>query len=183
MSLVARMSPLLLLGGGAAMVALLVAMTIDPLSPAIYGFFVVAPAIGLGVLGSLLSADDGAGALGRTSAWVAALGGITVVIVGGYAIATDQFMAGAGMAGDDPLAVPFMLTSMAWMVGSLGFALALVRTGMIPPLGGWLVLAGTALAIGLGTLLGSIAPQLSPLSAVLFGVGWAVVGWNTRRAG
>ena len=69
------------------------------------------------------------------------------------------------------------------MVGSLGFALALVRSRMIPPLGGWLVLAGTVLAMGLGTLLGSIAPQLSPLSALLFGVGWAVVGWNTRAAG
>jgi hypothetical protein len=136
----------------------------------------------VGVLGALAAAGQGAGRLGRASAWVAGLGGILVVLVGGYAIATDQFVVGAGVADSDPLAVPFMLTSMAWMVGSLGFALALVRTRMIPPVGGWLVLAGTVLAIGLGTLLGTIAPQLSPLSAVLFGVGWAVVGWNIRAA-
>ena len=183
MSLFARMSPFLLVGGGALMVALLLAMTIDLESPAIYGFFVVAPAIGVGVLGALVVVGNGAGRLGRVSAWVAGLGGILLVIVGGYAIATNQFVVGAGVGGDDPLAVPFALTSMAWMVGSLGFALALVRSRMIPPLGGWLVLAGTVLAMGLGTLLGSIAPQLSPLSALLFGVGWAVVGWNTRAAG
>ena len=183
MSLVARLSPLLLMGGGAVMVALLLAMTIDPESPAIYGFFLVAPAIGVGVLGALMAAGEGAGRLGRVSAWVAALGGVLVVIVGGYAIATDQFVVGAGVAGDDPLAIPFMLTSTAWMVGSLGFAVALVRGRMIPPLGGWLILAGTVLAMGLGSLLGEIAPQLSPLSALVFGAGWAVVGWNTRAAG
>ncbi len=183
MSLVARMSPPLLVGGGALMVALLLAMTVDLESPAIYGFFVVAPAIGVGVLGALVVAGDRAGRLGRVSAWVAGLGGILVVVVGAYAIATGQFVVGAGVGADDPLAIPFMLTSMAWMVGSLGFAFALVRSRMIPPLGGWLVLAGTVLAIGLGTLLGAIAPQLSQLSALLFGIGWAVVGWNTRTVG
>lgn len=183
MAPVARTSPLLLAGGGAVMVALLLAMTIDPESPAIYGFFVVAPAIGVGVLGAHVAAGENAGRLGRVSAWLAGIGGILVVIVGSYAIATGQFVVGAGVGDDDPLAIPFMLTSSAWMVGSLGFALALVRSRMIPPLGGWLVLAGTVLAIGLGTLLGVIAPELSPLSAVLFGVGWCVVGWNTRAAG
>lgn len=180
MSLLARSSSSVLILGGALMTVLLAVMTVAPASPAIYGFFVVAPAIGIGVLGARLVAGGGAGRFGRFSAWIAALGGIMVVFVGGYAIVTNQFSAGVGAGSDDPLAIPFMLTSMAWMLGSLGFALALVRSGTIPALGGWLVLLGTVTAIVLGTLLGSIAPELSPLTALPFGIGWSVVGLQLR---
>jgi len=174
-------SPLLVLGGG-LMALLLLVMAVAPTAPALYGFFVVAPAIGIGAFGATLGAGASAGRLARASAWVAALGGVAVVAVGLYAITTDQLTTSAGVGDDDPLAIPFMLTSMAWMLGSLGVALALARGGTIPARGGWLVLAGTASAIVLGTLLGVVAPALSALSALPFAIGWVVVGWDTRRS-
>lgn len=174
-------SPLLILGGG-LMALLLLIMMVAPAGPALYGFFVVAPAIGIGALGATLRATDSPGRFGRVSGWVAALGGVAVVALSLYAVATGQFTASAGLGDDDPLAIPFMLTSTAWMLGSLGVALALVRGRSIPALGGWLVLIGTATAIVLGTLLGAIAPQLSPLSALPFAIGWVVVGWETHRS-
>jgi hypothetical protein len=172
-------APLLVLGGG-LMAALLLIMALAPTAPALYGFFVVAPAIGLGALGATLGAGASAGRLGRVSGWVAAVGGVAVVTLSLYAVATGQFAASAGLADDDPLAIPFMLTSMAWMLGSLGVALALVRGGAIPSRGAWLVLAGTATAIVLGTLLAMVAPALSALSALPFAVGWMVVGRDSR---
>jgi len=173
-------SSVLLLLGGALMTVLLLVMTAVPESPAIYGFFVVAPVIGLGVLGSMVAAGDAVGRAGRLAAWASAVAGVAVVGVGGYAIATGQFSTSAGIGGDDPLAVPFAATSMLWMIGSLGFVLALVRRRAVPQAGAWLVLVGVVLAIGLGTILGSIAPQLAPLAALPFGLGWAVVGQSAR---
>jgi hypothetical protein len=178
MALLARQSAGLLMVGGLLMTGLLLAMSVAPTSPAIYGFFAVAPAIGLGVLGLIAGVRPSAGPVAQVAAWVAALGGVAVVVVGAYAIATNQFVTGTG--GDDPLMIPFALTSTAWMVGSLGVALALLRIGAIPAVGAWLVLGGTITALVLGTVLASIAPAASPLSAVPFGLGWAVVGWSSR---
>ena len=45
---ITRTHPALLIGGGALMTVLLLALTVAPSSPAIYGFFVVAPMIGGG---------------------------------------------------------------------------------------------------------------------------------------
>jgi len=73
-----------------------------------------------------------------------------------------------------------MLTSTAWMLGSLGFAVALVRSRTIPGMGAWLILVGTLSALILGTILGMVAPDLSPLSALPYGIGWVVVGWALR---
>lgn len=182
MDVLARSSSGLQLFGGALMAVLLLIMTVVPTAPAIYGFFVVAPVIGLGALGATHAAKAGAGRLGRVSGWAAATGGIAVVIVGAYAIGTGQFSATAGLGDDDPLAIPFMVTSMSWMVGSLGVAVAMVRSRAIPARGAWLVLAGTVGAITIGTILGVLAPQLSPLSALPYALGWLVVGWDGRRA-
>jgi hypothetical protein len=181
MSVLTRVSSPLLLLGGALMTLLLVVITIAPATPALYGFLVVAPVIGVGALGAMLAPGIAAGRLGRVSGWFAALGGVAVVGVGLFAIATDQFSATAGVGDDDPLAIPFAITSIGWMLGSLGVALAMTSGRSIPALGGWLVLAGTASAIVLGTLLGAIAPELSALSALPFAIGWVVVGWDSRR--
>lgn len=182
MGALARSSSVLQLSGGILMAVLLLIMTTVPAAPAIYGFFVVAPLIGLGALGAMLVAPASAGRLGRVSGWAAAAGGTAVVVVGIFAIATGQFSASAGLGDDDPLAIPFMVTSMSWMIGSLGVAVAMVRRHAIPARGAWLVLVGTVSAITLGTVLGLLAPQLSPLSALPFALGWMVVGWDGRRA-
>lgn len=182
MDVLARSSSGLQLFGGLLMAVLLLIMTVAPAAPAIYGFFVVAPVIGLGALGAMHAAQASAGRLGRASGWLAAAGGIAVVIVGVFAIATGQFSPSAGLGDDDPLAIPFMVTSMSWMVGSLGVAVAMVRSRSIPARGAWLVLAGTLSAITLGTILGLLAPELSALSALPFALGWMVVGWDSRRA-
>lgn len=175
MAQLSRLGPALLVTAGAGMTLLLILMAVAPDAPAIYGFFLVAPALGLGVLGVLDRAGGRAGRLTTAAAWLAAAGGVGVVVAGLYAIATDQFVQGA-TAENDPMIVPFMLTSMSWMLGSVGVAVALVRRGTIGSLGAWLVLGGTASAIGLGTALGSVAPALATLSAVPFALGWAVAG-------
>lgn len=177
-----RSSAGLLIGGGALMTALLVALLIDPASPALYGFFLAAPVTGLGVLGAALEGHGGNGRLARIAAWVAVAGGILVVVVGAYAIATNQLVLGTGVGSDDPMSLPFALTSTAWMLGSLGFAAALLRAGGGSRVGAWLVLSGTLLALILGSILGELAPDLSPLAALPFGVGWVVTGWNLRIA-
>lgn len=182
MGVLVRSSSVIQLSGGLLMAVLLLIMTVAPTIPVIYGFFIVAPTIGLGALGAVLGMQGSAGRLGRVSGWAAAAGGIAVVVVGVFAIVTEQFSASAGLGDDDPLAIPFMVTSMSWMVGSLGVTVGMVRSRAIPARGAWLVLAGTISAITLGTILGMLVPQLSPLSALPFALGWMVVGWDGRQA-
>jgi hypothetical protein len=175
MATLARLGPTLLIGGGSLMALLLLAMVVAPGSAAIFGFFLVAPAMGLGVLGLAAAAPGGLGRIGAGAAWLGAIGGVAVTVVGLDAIATDRFVTGVGIE-DDPMAIPFVLTSMSWMVGSLGVALALVRGRAVRPVGAWLVLGGTVSAMVLGTILGEVAPGLSALSALPFALGWAVLG-------
>jgi hypothetical protein len=47
--------------------------------------------------------------------------------------------------------------------------------------GAGLVLSGTMVLI-LGSILGELAPDLSPLSALPSGIGWVITGWNLRIA-
>lgn len=186
MMVLSRWSPALLILGGALMTVLIVALAMDPASPALYGFLLVAPVIGIGAFGALVGdrdgADRGTGLLGRVSALLALLGGVSVALLGTYAVATGQFLLNASVGEGDPLTGPFMVTSMAWMLGAFGVALAMIRSRAVPPLGGWLVLVGTASAIVVGTILASVAPALSALSPAPFGLGWVVVGWQMRDA-
>jgi hypothetical protein len=170
----ARSGGYLLMAGGALMVVLLVILAATPASQALYAFFVVTVLTGLGVLGVARQAGSRVGRFGQACAWAAAAGGLAVIVVGAYAIATDQFSTDIG--GDDPLGPLFALTSSAWMFGSLGFAIALVRARAIPAAGAWLVLAGTVSAFVIGSLAATSYPALSYLSAVPFGLGWVVMG-------
>jgi len=174
MDALARSGGYLVIAGGGLMVALLVVLAASPTGPAIYAFFLVTVLLGLGVLGLAVQPGARIGRFGQVSAWAAALGGLAVVVVGAYAIGTNQFSTDIG--GDDPLGPLFALTSTAWMFGSLGFAIALLRAGAIPPLGAWLVLAGTISAIVVGSLAATSYPALSYLSAVPFGAGWVLIG-------
>ncbi|MBI2776705.1 MAG: hypothetical protein HYX57_05490 [Chloroflexi bacterium] len=174
----AGISSLLLTFGGTVMALLLIAMSVAPSVPAVYGFLLVAPAVGLGALGLVQSGGSGVGRLGRVSGWITGIGAIAVLAVALYAIATDQFASTLGAA--DPLAMAFATASMAWMIGGVGVALAMWRVRSVSARGAWLILAGTVSAIVLGTLLDPIAPALSPLSALPFAIGWLLVGWGAR---
>lgn len=178
MRTLAGVSSLLLTFGGTVMALLLIAMSVAPSVPAVYGFLLVAPAVGLGALGLVQSGGSGVGRLGRVSGWITAIGAIAVLAVALYAIATDQFASTLGEA--DPLAMAFATASMAWMIGGVGVALAMWRARSVSTRGAWLILAGTVSAIVLGTLLDPIAPALSPLSALPFAIGWLLVGWGAR---
>jgi hypothetical protein len=156
------------------MVALLVTMAAAQGGPAIYGFFLVTVLIGVGVLGLATQLGPSVGRFGQLSALAAGLGGLSVLVLGAYAIGTNQFV--TDMSSDDPLGTLFALTSTAWMLGSLGFALALLRGRVIRALGAWLVLAGTISAIVIGSLAATSYPILSYLSALPFGAGWVVIG-------
>lgn len=182
MNLVSQLSSAALVVGGGVMSALLVVMTVAPQAPVLYGFLVIAPAIGVGCLAVAPRSGGRVARIGRWSAWLAAAGGVAVLLVGLLAIATDRFSATAGVGEDDPMAIPFMVTSMLWMIGSLGLAVSLVRGRPAGAAGPWLVLVGSLCAIVLGTILGALAPELAALSAVPFAIGWMVVGWSTRGA-
>lgn len=180
MDVPARTGGYLVMAGGGLMVALLVVLAAAPTSPAIYLFFLVTVLLGLGVLGLALQPGAHIGRFGQVSAWAAALGGLAVVVVGAYAIGTNQFSTDP-MGGDDPLGPLFAVTSSAWMFGSLGVAIALLRARAIPAVGPWLVLAGTISAFVVGSLAATSYPALSYLSAVPFGLGWVVIGSAALR--
>jgi hypothetical protein len=177
---VSLISSVALIGGGGLMAVLLVAMTLAPQAPLLPAFLVIAPAIGVGSLAAASTSAGRIARIGRGSAWLAAAGGVAVALVGVYAIVTARFSAAAGLAGDDPMAIPFMLTSMAWMVGSLGLALSLVLERPRASAGPWLLLIGSLSAIVLGSILAAIAPELAALSALPFALGWMVVGGSLR---
>jgi len=179
MDALARSARYLLMAGGVLMVALEVILAASPASSAIYGFFLVTVLLGLGVLGTAVHLGERLGRSGRVSAWVAAIGGMGIVVLGAYAIGTDQFVTDTGA--NDPLGPVFAVTSMAWMLGSVGFAIVLLRARAIPALAAWLVVAGMISAVVVGSLAATSYPALSYLSAVPFGLGWILVGTSGIR--
>jgi len=181
MGLLARWGGYLAIAGGAVMTVLLVVVTFggDPDSPAWNLFFLVVALLGAGALGLAERTKGVIGQLGRVSAWVSALGALGLLLVGAYAMATGQYSTSA--TGDDPLLPLWIVTSLAWLLGALGFAAALVRARALSPIGAWLVLVGAVVGTAASIAGGENPPPALFLVFVLFAVGWILLGYAATR--
>jgi len=74
-----------------------------------------------------------------------------------------------------------VVTSLAWLVGGLGFAVALIRGRALSSVGAWLVLVGAVVGAVAGFAGGENPPPALFLVFVLFGVGWMLLGYAATR--
>lgn len=180
MNMLARWAGYLAIAGGAVMTVVLVVATFgDPESPVWNLFFLVVALLGAGVLGLYERTKSAVGQLGKTSAWLSALGALGLLLFGGYAIATNQYE--TGVTGNDPMTPFWIILSLAWLIGALGFAVALIRGRALSSIGAWLVLAGAVVGAVAGFAGGENPPPELFLVFVLFGVGWMVLGYAATR--
>jgi len=179
MKTLARWAGYLAIAGGAVMVVMLVLVVITnpATSPAWNLFWVVVALLGAGVLGLYERTRSTVGQLGQVSAWVSAFGGLGLLLVGVYAVATNQL--DSGQTGADPLWPFWMVTFGAWLVGNVGFAVALIRARSLSVIGAWLVVVGAVLGVAVSVFGGDNTPLL--LVFVLFGAGWIVLGYAATR--
>ena len=179
MDMLGRWAGYLAIAGGAVMTVALVIVTFSPTSDAWNTLFIVVALLGAGVLGLYERTKSAVGQLGRVSAWVSALGALGLVLVGAYAIATNQYSTDPTAV--DPLMPLWIVTSLAWLGGNIGFALALIRAPALSRSGAWLVLAGAIVGVAASILGGQNPPPALFLVFILFGVGWIVLGYAAMR--
>ena len=181
MGMLARWAGYLAIAGGAVMTVMLVTVTFggDPDTPVWNLFFLVVALLGAGVLGLYQRTKSAVGQLGRVSAWLSALGALGLLLVGAYAIATNQYSTSA--TSNDPLLPLWIVTSLAWLLGGLAFAVALIRARAVSVPGAWLVLVGAVAGVVAGFAGGENPPPALFLVFVLFGVGWMLLGYAATR--
>jgi hypothetical protein len=178
MSTLARNAGLLALLGGTVWVVSTVALLVIPSSYAWVGLIVAMAVIGGAALGLQQQVGARSGSLGRWAAVATAAGSIATLALVLIALATS----GGNMATPPPQVV--LVLSLAafvlWFVGSIVFALSLIRAKAIPAVAGWLIVVGAAVGT-VGLFASGQTP--SPLLFVLlgmYGVGWMLVGLAAR---
>ncbi len=184
METLARWAAYLAMAGGALFTVVLVIAAFLPTSPVWYGFFVGIVLLGAAVVGLYWRTRPATGRLGWASAWLSALGTIVIVPVGAYGIATGEFSATQQNPPMTPLLALGIAASTGWLIGNLGFAVALVRSRTLSRLGAWLVLAGALAAVATTPLYGVNDPTITLVTTLLFGlmpVGWIVIGYQAVR--
>jgi hypothetical protein len=180
MDTLARWAGYLAMAGGAIVAILVVLVASDPNSGAWFAFFLVVALLGAAVLGFEGRTRTATGQLGRASAWLSAVGAAALLAVFVYAAATDRLTYDAS-ATSDPLAPFWMATAVAWFLGNIGFAVAIIRGRVLSVMGGWLVLAGAVAGLGVTVVLGENLPPAVVLVFGLFGIGWILVGYAGTR--
>ena len=180
METLARWAGYLAIAGGALVAVLVVITTVDPNSSAWFAFFAVVALLGAAVLGFQERAKAATGQLGRASAWLSALGALALLAVFAFAVATDR-LSFEEDASSDPLAPFWLVTALAWFIGNIGFAVALIRARVLSPIGAWLVLAGAIVGLAVTAVLGENLPPALYLLFGLFGIGWVVIGYAAVR--
>ena len=182
METLARWAGYLAIAGGALVAALVVITTVDPNSPAWYAFFLVVALLGAAVLGFQQRTKAMTGSLGSASAWLSALGAAALLVVFVYAAATGGISSGGDYdPASDPLTPFWIVTAVAWFLGNIGYAVALIRGRALSTLGAWLVLGGAVIGLAVSAVLGENLPPAVMLLFGLFGVGWIVVGYAVIR--
>ncbi len=181
METLARWAGYLAIAGGALFVVMLVLVVITDAatSPAWNLLWVVVALLGAGVPGLYERTKSAVGQLGRVSAWVSAFGALGLLLVAAYAIATDQL--DTDQNAPNPLWPLWIVTFSAWLVGNIGFTVALIRARSLSSLGAWLVVAGAVIGLAASLLGGENPPAALLLVFVLFGVGWIVLGYAATR--
>ncbi len=185
MRLLTRWSALLAVLGGGLLAATIGVLTVDPMSTAWYGMFGGIVLLGFAAPGMHARAGGVTGRLGAVAAWLAGLGALLILAVAGYLIATGKVGADQQALPKGPEGVIAMTASVAWLVGNIGFAFAVIRSRVLAPVGAWLIITGAALPLAMAPLAGDGASALTTqVLTLLFGlvpVGWIVLGSSVVR--
>ncbi len=185
MDALGRWAGLLAMTGGALLVAILIILVLSPTSPAFYGIFPGIVLLGAAVPGLYWRTRPATGRFGLVAAWLSGLGAIATVAVAVYFIATNQISAAQQDLPEGPAMFIGIGASVAWLIGNLGFALVLIRSRALPPLGAWLVLAGAFVPVAMAPFVGedssSAAVQAMMLVFGLVPVGWILLGYAASR--
>lgn len=185
MDALGRWAGLLAMTGGALLVAILIILVLSPTSPAFYGIFPGIVLLGAAVPGLYWRTRPATGRLGLAAAWLSGLGAIATVVVAASFIATNQISAAQQDLPEGPAMFIGIGASVAWLIGNLGFALVLIRSRALPPLGAWLVLAGAFVSVAMAPFVGedssSAAVQAMMLVFGLVPVGWILLGYAASR--
>ena len=134
--------------------------------------------IGGAALGLQRQVGARTGSLGRWAAIATAAGSAATLALVLIALATS----GGDMTTPPPPVVMVLsfVAFLLWLVGSIVFALSLIRAKAIQAIAGWLIVLGAA--VGTVALFAS-SQSPSPLFYVplgLYGVGWMLVGFAAR---
>ncbi len=185
METLGRWAAYLAIAGGALFVVSLIPYAFSPtLAAAVVGVFVGIVLIGAAVPGLYWRTRAATGRLGLVSAWLSGLGTIAIVPLAAYLIATNDPMLTQPNAPPTPAGVITFLAVFAWLVGNLGFAVAVIRARILSRLGAWLVITGAVVAVATTPLYGVTDPTVIAAITLLFGlmpVGWIVVGYAAWR--
>jgi len=178
MSTLARFAGILALLGGAVWVLANVIQMAAPLSYAWIGLFASALLIGGAALGLQRQFGARTGMLGRWGAVATAAGSVALFAFLLYNVATGQIYETT-----PPPAILVALTLLSlllWLVGSVVFALGLMRAKAISPIAGWLIVLGAVVSPVSLIAGGQNPPPFVYLPFVLYGIGWVLVGYAAR---
>src|SRR3989304_1502445 len=157
MDTLARWAGYVGVAGGGVGVIRVVLVTSDPNSGAWFAFFLVVALLGAAVLGFENRTRAATEQLGRASEWLSAIGAAALLAVFVYASATGRLTSDAS-ATSDPLAPFWMVTAVAWVLGNIGFPVAIIPGRVLSVMGGWLRLCGGGTRPGVPAGLGGEPP-------------------------
>ena len=178
MSALTRYAGLLALLGGTVWVVATASQMIIPSSYAWLALIVAMVLMGGAALGLQAQVGARTGNLGRWAAAITAAGSVALIALVLIALA----LTGGNMTTPPPPVV-ITLTFVAfllWLVGSIVFALTLLRAKAVPPVAGWLIVLGAALGTVALFAAGSTPSALFYLPLGLYGVGWMLIGFAAR---
>ena len=179
MSSLTRFAGLLALIGGAVWVIANLIQIVVPSPLTLIGLLGSVLLIGGAALGLQRQIGARSGALGRWGAIATAVGSVAITAVLLLLVATGQIDTPSTQS-SAILQALFLVSALLWVVGSVAFALGLMRAKAISPIAGWLIV--------LGAVLGSVLLIADPQSAspigflpwLAYGAGWVLVGYAAR---
>ncbi len=178
MSTLARFAGLLALFGGAVFVIANLIQMAAPLSYAWIGLFASALLIGGAAVGLQRQLGARTGMLGRWGAAATAAGSVALLAFLLFTVATGQIY--ATTPPPPILLVLSFLSLLLWLVGSMVFAVGLMRAKAISPVAGWLIVLGAVVSPLSVIAGGQNSPPFVFLPLVLYGVGWMLMGYAAR---
>jgi hypothetical protein len=178
MSALARNAgPLALLAGAVWVIAILI-QVVAPLSYGWLGLIVAMLLVGGAALGLQRQVGARTGRLGRWGAAATAAGSVAIVVLVLFSFATS--VANPSTPPPSVVLALSLVILLLWLVGSIVFALSLMRAKAISPITGWLIVLGAAVFGVLPFTAGQNPPSFLFLPLGLYGVGWMLVGYAAR---